>query len=87
MYWRTNYGVIAYQQDSWAFEPTHLLQLCAAARALNECEPLIFSGHLGVCHVPLQLLQPVLSRPAGSAVTQLGLDPLQLIVQLLQIVQ
>lgn len=48
---------------------------------------LIFSGHLGVCHVLLQLLQPVLSGAAGSGVAQLGLDPLQLVVQLLQIVQ
>lgn len=54
---------------------------------LMSVNKLIFSGHLGVCHVLLQLLQPVLSGAAGSGVAQLGLDPLQLVVQLLQIVQ
>lgn len=43
--------------------------------------------YLGVCHVLLQLLQPVLRGGAGSGVAKLGLDPFQLIIQFLQILE
>lgn len=43
--------------------------------------------YLGVCQILLQLLQPVLRGGAGSGVPQLGLDPFQLVVKLLQILE
>ena len=44
-------------------------------------------SYLGVCHSLFQLLQPVLRGRAGGGVVQLSLDPSQVVIQLLQIMQ